>query len=1695
MVSSHLDRIQELIADIDGVLRQPSPRLPWMGETAKDSRRVLERTRSYLVELRQQIAANDFMAQTAIAPPATNIKPVQSSPTPQNTPDPVAIEQVLQSVVQDMMGLRANLMQPLQADLEALQRERNTLVKEIRQLDAQRQQQHTLAQQSAYQQQIISEFLQVLMGRVHESLTQQVSQTLNNIEHQLLNYESVAGYQSPALEGAGEPEPLPYIPVWDPSAAYRQVSAPPLHPRQRLEQMQALQQKSDELLMTLDSTISVVFEALLRNVHGYEESLSTGLEKMHSLGQQGETMFTHLVNHLALKLGQEAAGFLQSPPPVANLEPASGEIPSPTASQAKLPASEAKKKRELSPPPAQAKATEAQAQTKAKRRSAESAATPAQKASKSGQDQNAVRGSQGSVERESPVEFEPAALSAMEPAPNVPDNQAVIEELLMDLEVGSANSAQSLAADTSLTGQDVLSPATAIDSEATETEQEDFDAWLDLLGAEWQEESAAPTAETSPTEAGLSPGEDPVGMEQQLNNLYDNLFGVDEEAVPAQPAAPAPAESAGLALFEEALFEGFTEPAEGNIETSLPAQATEPAAQSLEEFLFFEEEPAADQSPQNLEDLFEEKPAEIDLNPSQVVAEPASVTEVVASRADNLEVQETPSNLFPEPAAPSPTKQPTETTPRKAKKEPAPQTTQESDALSLFDDWATDNYIPASPDENLLPTSIEEEDPDRALAVKITTLQQLQNDLSSLEGFDDFSAEALNVSADLDVAVNERTHEKPGLPLEPTPTPPERLPQQNWENTTLGQWTEEIEISQAPASPSSPNLGASPDELSVADLAATPEEQALLASVDDWFAELAGESEAVPADWVDSNPPLPPTDTPNMTLEEAFASMSSATASSAPQDLFESADSTPKAISRRCAAEDAGSSTLDDLFASLTEEPPAPVEGEARDLFESQNWNPDTTGTVSPDDMGTSTLDDLFASLNEDFPVSPESGVTETAAVKGEKMGTTLDNLLTSVNEDIPVPRESEKPRPVGSLTDMLADEALPPVEPDAPDSSREKKKDLEAANLLEVYESATSEPAGVGENRFSQTQEVTQTVAKAQPPAIVVEEEPGEKIWYLGIDFGTTGLSAALLNRQSCEVYPVYWMATEPAESGVPVERWFRLPTTVSRPEMSAEWARATENSTGMQLDHFKPYLRLGMTGTKIDRDALTHSALPWEPVLQWSAGEKIPLSWLQQALAALLATLNPLQNHLETGLLTGAAGLESATFHSALTQLAGVFLNQPAQWPDSYSFNLREAVLGAGLVRRAEQIVVVEDAIGAVLSVVRGAAGETLSVPSSVSQKLDLFNADSLGETLILSAGAVTSELALVNLPANLQDLTYSDFNFLSCPYAGDAIDQDIICQLLLKGERTGKTAFISALQDLPQAGQPDLHKRYQLQQLLHGSAEGEALLDAAKHLKVILQHQDRFTLQLGNQRWTCTRKELESRVFVPFVQRLNRELNVLLSQTGIQPVAIDQAICTGATASLPAIARWLRQKLPNATIIQDTYQDHRPPACSRIACGLAALPLHPQVFDIHRQQYSDFFLLRELLSAFPNHACNVAEIVRLLERRGINTRACQARIFTILEGALPAGLLPSEIDAVLLSQECRQDPDFLGLNAAPLFYKEDNQTYRPNPQQFQRLRTYFNQLVAGTYQQLEEPFTVDLGQRFQKSASLLDVSAQDW
>jgi hypothetical protein len=667
-------------------------------------------------------------------------------------------------------------------------------------------------------------------------------------------------------------------------------------------------------------------------------------------------------------------------------------------------------------------------------------------------------------------------------------------------------------------------------------------------------------------------------------------------------------------------------------------------------------------------------------------------------------------------------------------------------------------------------------------------------------------------------------------------------------------------------------------------------------------------------------------------------------------------------------------------------------------------------------------------------------------------------------------------------------------------------------------------------------------------------------KVWYLGLDLGTTGISAVLLNRLSGELHPIYWSYGTSSRadlgSGGGGETLFRLPTRVylatdeqaiapsdvapgfvpqgnlvqvsfvlpGRSSEAAPGSAADTTPSDFLLHDFKPYLKVGIPYYSPETSC-------WEPVLQWSDHQQISLSPVHQALRVLTTTLSPAPTTPTAAGMPqcGAIGLDDGALQGALSQLAGVIVGCPVNWPDTYGFNVREAVLGAHLVTYPDQIFVVEDVIATLLSGLRSADGRSLVLPNGLAQKPNLHNADWQGATLVINAGATATDLAVVDLPESLSSLSYPDFHLRSLAVAGNAMDQDIVCQLIYpawldqvhgtpdpanastlsytfgtngarpsssdSGLQSSYTSDQIGAADLdrlglsnlplPLPGEPDVQTRFRLQQRLENSALGQALLEAARYVKLNLQQQDQLMLKLGDRHLVVTRQDLGSRVFLPFIQRLNREINGLLSQTNVSPMAVQQVICTGGTASLGAIARWLREKFPNATIIQDTYsgnrasspQDNCLPTCSRVAYGLATLPLHPQVPDLPRQQYSDYFLLLEILRIFPDEPLSAGEIMQRLERRGINTEACYAHILALLEGHLPPGLVPTAKDSYLLTAESRENPDYQVLLAAPLFHKQNNQTYRPNYEQWNHFRRYLSTVMASTYQKLTEPLSVSL------------------
>jgi len=628
---------------------------------------------------------------------------------------------------------------------------------------------------------------------------------------------------------------------------------------------------------------------------------------------------------------------------------------------------------------------------------------------------------------------------------------------------------------------------------------------------------------------------------------------------------------------------------------------------------------------------------------------------------------------------------------------------------------------------------------------------------------------------------------------------------------------------------------------------------------------------------------------------------------------------------------------------------------------------------------------------------------------------------------------------------------------------------------------------------------------------------------WYLGIDLGTTGISAVLMNRQTAALYPLFWLEIKfpgPSQRGIPIpEKTYRLPTAVYVTPVASsgggtlpEVAIASLSITRQEFRHptrqpvrdVKPALRAGIPYYTLDQ---SH----WEPVLQWSDQRTIPLSVVHQALRALLSSLNYTSPEPQEGsdapvLSCGAVGLPDEELQKALQELAGVVVSHPANWSDTYRFNVREAILAARLVENPAHIYLVEESVATLLSALHP-VDTAIALPDTLTPRPDLFQARWQGGTLIINGGASVTELALVNLPDRLQILTHPDFAMRTLPYGGNALDQDVICQLIYPAwirqahrpdvrsaatQETGPTLDLGDDLDwadpwaalgwehltLPVVGDPDLMSRQVLQQRLQGASVGLGLLEAARYLKLTLQQQERCTLILGDLSLTMSRQDLGSRVLLPYIQRLNRELNGLLTQTGTPAFHVNQVLCSGGSASLAAIARWLRQKLPNATIVQDTYAQAETPqhnhltTCSRVAYGLATAPLYPQVLDQSRHRYSDYFLLMELLRIFPEEPTTLDNLLTMLARRGIDTETCRPSIVALLEGHLPAGLVPADWEAVMLTPASQHNPDYQALLAAPLFVREADQTYRPNPQQWQVFRRYLDNLLATSYQKLTEP-----------------------
>lgn len=1436
-MNSQKYKIQALIAEIDEVLSKPAPRLPWTGSLdTVHQRQLLERVRAYLVSSDSKLTAPKAPARPNVRP-----QPVPVPKVPLPAPGPSAAEQIMLAVTGEISHLRSSLTGPLQENIEALRQEQQALIQEIKQLEAKRQQQQSLAQQQANQQQIITEFLQVLTARLEETLTSDFSQILSSLENQLLQSSAV-----PYSLGSAQSEASALEVTLNRQTSEEQ---PLLTPAQRFEQMQLVQSRADSLLMSLDSRMAIVFEALQANLQSYQASLRQELENMYGLSQQSEAMFAAFLNHLASQLGREASSYVQQPIDLAN----NLETVTPNAAD----------RSPVAP---------------ALSNTAETLTGDSVQSNRTGefgeQDRFPYAG----------TEISPQFRQLRRDRDRI---QAPI--LLPELE-------DNLLGSTPETSRNANRfPGGESENTLTETDEEIEDLYASLFAGE-----AVPEVE----------------LQVESFPVENTVIETQSEGVEYQAATEK--ETADSLKMTEDLFVNLLDEGE-SLEEILVDDGSDFVMGNYVESLTLDSA-----------DLFEPQVTTV----PQVSEPPASTAEVQLD-ADDRENRETGQNqgeqlgaAMPE-SPPLPLRTPVEISPHRPSATPAVTSvgdfqTGEFDSSSQRLD---DGYIQASADEDLLPVEELEDDLDRALNLDNNTLELLETDLYNLEGLGNSSFGRSNSSA-----------------------------------------TNSLDLS-----------------------ASSPE-------------------------GIANNP---------------FA---------------------------EAAEEELG--TLEDLFS------------------------------------------DVLELSSDDEPFVLEDELEDDLLAEEEDSNLTLDEILASLTE-------TDRP-----LTDS------PPPETAETNELRSSPPESQKKNLI-----STESKAGVVEGKtdvseFAETQQ-QESAGHSAAGAIAPSPERQNSSWYLGIDFGSSGLSAALLDRTRGELHPIYWEASQ-AEAWA-ADASCRIPSAavLANTAPGSPGSEVTVKSVGFRpqalpaeeflLENFKLPLKVGIP---YQREA----AGMYEPLLQWSPLQAFSIALPLQCVRALLATLNPSLRGQKlfdgegevldsapraicaglpvSNLICRASGLTPQTLDAALLDLQGVILGTPAGWSDVYMFNLREAVLGASLVASSSQIFVVEDAIATLLAAVtpvkNGMEVESSAVDSAKGGEEAApltVNASSFsGGTLILNAGAATVELALVELPSNLQDLTRADFTCHSFAFAGDAFDQDIICQLLAKNETWGMSI------DLPRPGHPDLPSRYQLQQQLQGSAFGLQLLDAARQIKVILQHQKSFALDIGQHHWDVKRKDLESLVLVPFVQQLNRELNALLSRAGMSPAGINQAICAGGMGAWPAIARWLRQKLPNAIVVQDqelqgdrdifkihnsalnsVSQSTNSQKIGRVACGLASLALYPHILDVSQQQYSDFFLLWELMKVLGGETLNFQEILQLLERQGVNTRTCEPRILRILEGNLPAGLVPAEEDFMLLAEESRQNPDWEEILAEPLFFEDVSRGYRLNLEHAFVVRKYLGKLASSSQQKLLEPLTL--------------------
>ncbi|MFQ3679290.1 MAG: hypothetical protein SNJ60_02100, partial [Pseudanabaenaceae cyanobacterium] len=473
-------------------------------------------------------------------------------------------------------------------------------------------------------------------------------------------------------------------------------------------------------------------------------------------------------------------------------------------------------------------------------------------------------------------------------------------------------------------------------------------------------------------------------------------------------------------------------------------------------------------------------------------------------------------------------------------------------------------------------------------------------------------------------------------------------------------------------------------------------------------------------------------------------------------------------------------------------------------------------------------------------------------------------------------------------------------------------------------------------------------------------------------------------------------------------IEDMAALPNQIGRPE------------TGF-LREYTQLLRMGVP---------YRSGETWQPVIQWSPTHTLDLQTLRQEVELLLTRLGN--------------GASHPRLPESLPPIAGVAFGIPTDWPDTYAVNLREALLRAGLVASSERAIAVEQPLALFLHLLHTRPDLTYPV-------------------LILDAGTLSTQLLLARGPERPLIGTRG------FDYGGSSLNEDIAARLLYPYWRAialeaSDPCHLDGL-TLPNPGDPDPGRRARLRQALNATNGGQDLLQAAETVKMTLTANPHLTEWRGtieDMPVVVLRREFDGQILQPYVQRINREINLLLSTSGLLAEDVAQIWLTGETSHQPTLLNWLQQKFPQ---VERFALDE-----TALASGLAVAPRYRNLLDLGRQQYSDYFLLYEICRLNPKTPFHVNRLLQQLQARGINIKTCRDRILDLLQGEMPRGLLPwLEPEGAIVLDDPGIGPELRG---GRLFELETDGSYRPNVKKLQQLRTYLQTLLAQMQQSFEEP-----------------------